>query len=222
MTGTVRRIAAGIAALATHYRPSAQSSRYFLAATAMLFATTASRTGAQTRPTVVIDTDSGAIVVELASDKAPLTVANFLRYVDEQRYNGGAFYRAVTLRNQLPPEKQAQIEVIQGGLDSDADRRLPPIAHEPTSVSGLHHVDGTISMARSAPGTTSSEFFIVINDQPSLDAGGRRNPDGQGFAAFGRVLSGMDVVRRIQAMPSADAPPQRMVTTVRIRRITRR
>jgi peptidyl-prolyl cis-trans isomerase A (cyclophilin A) len=186
-----------------------------------LFAAAACRSGAQPKPTVIIETDSGTIVVELAPDKAPITVGNFLKYVDERRYDGGSFYRAVTLRNQLPPERQPQIEVIQGGIDADSAKRLPPIPHEPTSVSGLRHVDGVISMARGAPGSASSEFFFVINNQPALDFGGLRNPDGQGFAAFGKVLRGMDVVRKIQAMPSADAPPQRMLTTVRIRSIRR-
>ncbi len=165
---------------------------------------------------VRIETDSGVIIVALEPQKVPVTVANFLRYVDEKRYDGGSFYRAVTLQNQLPAAQQPQIEVIQGGIDGDTAKRLPPIVHETNDRSGLKHLDGVISMARGAPGSASSEFFFVINAQPSLDFGGRRNPDGQGFAAFGRVVSGMDVVRRIQRMPSAAAPPQRMVSTVRI------
>jgi peptidyl-prolyl cis-trans isomerase A (cyclophilin A) len=173
-------------------------------------------------PRVQIVTDSGTIVVQLAPDKAPVTVANFLRYVDERRYDGGSFYRAVTLSNQLPADQQPQIEVIQGGIDGDSSKRLPPIAHETNDRTGLKHLDGVISMARGAPGSASSEFFFVINDQPALDFGGRRNPDGQGFAAFGRVVSGMDVVRKIQRMPSADRPPQRMVTTVKIVSVSRR
>jgi peptidyl-prolyl cis-trans isomerase A (cyclophilin A) len=195
-------------------------SRRTLLAAALLWGAAALPLEAQA-PRVRIETDSGAIVVELAPDKAPGTVANFLRYVDDRRYDGGSFYRAVTTRNQLPPEQQPMIEVIQGGIDADSAKRLPPIAHEPTSGSGLRHVDGTISMARGAPGSASSEFFIVLGSQPSLDFGGLRNPDGQGFAAFGRVIEGMDVVRRIQRMPSADRPPQRMVTPVRIRRVAR-
>lgn len=177
--------------------------------------------GAQAAPRVRIVTDSGTIVVALEPTKAPITVANFLRYVDEHRYDGGSFYRAVTLRNQLPAEQQPQIEVIQGGIDSDSLKRLPPIAHETNDRSGIRHTDGVISMARGAPGSASSEFFIVIGNQPALDFGGKRNPDGQGFAAFGRVLQGMDVVRRIQQMPSADRPPQRMVSVVRIQSVSR-
>jgi peptidyl-prolyl cis-trans isomerase A (cyclophilin A) len=176
---------------------------------------------AQSAVRVRIVTDSGTIDVALAPDKAPLTVANFLRYVDEHRYDGGAFYRAVTLQNQLPAAQQPQIEVIQGGIDSDSSKRLPPVAHETNDKSGIRHTDGVISMARSTPGSASSEFFFVINDQPALDFGGKRNPDGQGFAAFGRVIKGMDVVRRIQRMPSAAQPPQRMVTTVRIQSVSR-
>jgi peptidyl-prolyl cis-trans isomerase A (cyclophilin A) len=172
---------------------------------------------AQAAPRVRIETDSGAIVVELYPDRAPVTVANFMRYVGEGRYDGGAFYRAVTMRNQ--PTNPVRIEVIQGGVDADSSRMLPAIAHETTERTGLRHVDGAISMARSTPGSARSEFFICIGDQPELDFGGRRNPDGQGFAAFGRVVDGMDVVRRIQRMPSDTMPPQRMPTVVRLRRV---
>ncbi len=176
---------------------------------------------AQAPVRVRIVTDSGAITVELAPDKAPVTVANFLRYVDDKRYDGGSFYRAVTLQNQLPADKQPQIEVIQGGIDADSSKRLPPITHETNDRSGIRHTDGVISMARGAPGSATSEFFFVINNQPALDFGGKRNPDGQGFAAFGHVIDGMNVVRAIQRMPSANAPPQRMVTTVRIQQVVR-
>jgi peptidyl-prolyl cis-trans isomerase A (cyclophilin A) len=190
------------------------------ALTALLFAA-APLVHAQTAPRVRITTDSGVIVVALAPDKAPVTVANFLRYVDDHRYDGGSFYRAVTLQNQLPAAQQPQIEVIQGGIDADSSKRFPPIAHETNDHSGIKHTDGVISMARGAPGSASSEFFFVINEQPALDFGGKRNPDGQGFAAFGHVTEGMDVIRRIQRMPSADKPPQRMLTTVKILSITR-
>jgi peptidyl-prolyl cis-trans isomerase A (cyclophilin A) len=179
---------------------------------------TASGTASGAAPTRVrIDTDSGAITVEVYADRAPVTAANFLRYVSEGRYDGGAFYRAVTMRNQ--PTNAVKIEVIQGGLDADSAKRLPPIAHETTAMTGLRHTDGAISMARGAPGSASSEFFICIGDQPELDMGGRRNPDGQGFAAFGRVVDGMDVARRIQRMPADSVPPQRMPTVVRIRSV---
>lgn len=131
------------------------------------------------------------------------------------RYDGGAFYRVVTMRNQ--PTSPVKIEVIQGGLDGDSTKRLPAIAHETNDKTGIKHLDGTISMARGMPGSASSEFFICINAQPELDFGGTRNPDGQGFAAFGHVVQGMDVVRRIQQSPADTAPPQRLNVLPRIR-----
>ena len=151
-------------------------------------------------PQVVMHTAYGDIVVEIFEDKAPVTAANFLKYVDEGRFRDALFYRVVTPDNQ--PHNKVKIEVIQGGLlrEDHADM-LPPIPHETTRETGLQHLDGTISMARDAPGTASSEFFICVGDQPELDYGGRRNPDGQGFAAFGRVIKGMDVVRKIQHLP---------------------
>jgi peptidyl-prolyl cis-trans isomerase A (cyclophilin A) len=190
-----------------------------VAATALSVSAAAQRAGTAVR--VRIETDSGAIIVRLRPDRAPISVANFLRYVDSHRYDGGMFYRAVTPQNQPATSPESRVEVIQGGIADDAAKRLPPIPHELTSRTGLRHVDGTISMARAAPGTASSEFFIVIDTQPALDFGGKRNPDGQGFAAFGRVVTGMDVVRRIQRMPSESAPPQSLSTPVRIIRVVR-
>ena len=143
-----------------------------------------------------INTDAGSITLELYAGKASNTVANFLRYVDDKRYDGTAFYRVVRLDNQA--NNPVKIEVIQGGLRTDSTRMFRPIAQETTQKTGLKHLDGTLSLARGTPGSGTSEFFICINPQPELDFGGKRNPDGQGFAAFGRVLKGMDVVRRIQ------------------------
>lgn len=145
---------------------------------------------------VKIITTFGPIVIQLYPDKAPLTVANFLRYVDEKRYDGGSFYRVVRLDNQS--QNPVKIEVIQGGLWKDSTKLLPPIVQETTQKTGLRHVDGAISLARFAPNSGASEFFICINDQPELDYGGKRNPDGQGFAAFGKVVKGMKIVRKIQ------------------------
>ena len=150
---------------------------------------------------VRLDTEAGQIVVELYPDKAPGTVTNFLRYVDDKRYDGATFYRVVRGDNQA--NNSVKIEVIQGGLRDDSTRALPPIAQETTQKTGLKHLDGTLSMARGKPNSESSEFFICINDQPELDFGGKRNPDGQGFAAFGRVIEGMDVVRKIQQSETA-------------------
>ncbi len=144
-----------------------------------------------------INTEIGNILLELYPEAAPVTVANFLEYVDAGHFSGTSFYRTVTMENQ--PQNDIRIEVIQGGMAGSGKRSgIESIIHETTEISGLKHLDGTISMARSDPGTASSEFFICINDQPSLDYRGMRNPDGQGFAAFGKVIEGMDVVRRIQ------------------------
>jgi peptidyl-prolyl cis-trans isomerase A (cyclophilin A) len=152
-------------------------------------------------PVILLQTEAGDIRVEIFSQKAPLTAGNFLRYVDEGRLSGASFYRTVRLDNQ--PNDVVKIEVIQGGIGfEESDSRLPPIAHETTAKTGIQHKNGVISMARAAPGTASSEFFICIGDQPELDYGGKRNPDGQGFAAFGRVVAGMDVVSMIQNEPA--------------------
>jgi peptidyl-prolyl cis-trans isomerase A (cyclophilin A) len=167
-------------------------------------------------PRVMIKTEFGDITVEIYEHKCPITAANFLRYVEEDRFQGATFYRVVTMDNQ--PNNDIKIEVIQGGLGEDSlGLGLPPIEHEPTDRTGILHRDGTISMARLEPGTASSEFFICIGDQPELDYGGKRNPDGQGFAAFGRVISGMDVVRKIQARP---ADGQWLTPEVRIAGVT--
>ena len=154
---------------------------------------------------VRLDTEAGTIVLELYADKAPGTVANFLRYVDQKRYDGARFYRVVRPDNQA--NSPVKIEVIQGGLQNDTAKAFPPIPQETTQKTGLKHLDGTLSLARGQPNSGASEFFICINDQPELDFGGKRNPDGQGFAAFGRVVSGMDVVRRIQQGESGSPGP---------------
>jgi len=146
---------------------------------------------------IVMVTSEGLIEIELYADKAPVTVDNFLRYVDGGLLNGGSFYRVVTGANDHGKPK---IEVIQGGLGR-SEKTLPPIGHESTEQTGILHTDGVISMARGDVGTASSEFFICIGDQPGLDFGRLRNPDGEGFAAFGRVIDGMDIVRKIQGLP---------------------
>jgi peptidyl-prolyl cis-trans isomerase A (cyclophilin A) len=167
---------------------------------------------------VAIETDAGVIDVEVDLAHAPVTGANFLKYVDAGLYDGGRFHRTVTMENQ--PDKKVKIEVIQAAADAGRERDyLPPIPLERTSATGLTHADGVISMARDGPDTARDEFFICIGDQKSLDFGGARNPDGQGFAAFGRVVKGMDVVRRIQASPSKSqtlTPPVRILRARRI------
>jgi peptidyl-prolyl cis-trans isomerase A (cyclophilin A) len=151
-------------------------------------------------PKILIRTIVGDIQVEIYAKQAPATAANFLRYVDAGLFKGASFYRVVRHDNQ--PNNAVKIEVIQGGLEYLAGKKtFSPVEHETTDKTGIHHLDGTISMARDAPGSADAEFFICIGDQPELDFGGRRNPDGQGFAAFGRVVEGMDVVRLIQQQP---------------------
>jgi peptidyl-prolyl cis-trans isomerase A (cyclophilin A) len=169
-------------------------------------------------PVVLIKTDLGDIKVEVFAGNAPLTAANFLKYVDAGLYKNASFYRVVRMDNQ--PQNLVKIEVIQGGLGfSDEETPFPPIAHETTAKTGLLHKDGIISMARSAPGSATSEIFICIGDQPELDFGGKRNPDGQGFAAFGRIIEGMDVVRKIQQQPDEKQMLKQPVTIQNIERI---
>ena len=166
-------------------------------------------------PKVKLVTECGYIIIEIFTDKAPVTANNFLRYVDEGRFTGAVFYRIVRMDNQ--PNNKIKIEVIQGGLfDDELSKGLPPIEHETTEITGILHKDGVISMARSTPGTASSEFFICIGDQPELDYSGKRNPDGQGFAAFGKVIKGMKVVRKIQNLQDKN---QYLVSPVKITKI---
>jgi peptidyl-prolyl cis-trans isomerase A (cyclophilin A) len=141
-------------------------------------------------------TAEGPILLELEKERAPLTTANFLRYVDGKRLDGTSFYRALNFPG------RPDLGLIQGGVRSDTKRYLPPVAHEPTSRTGLTHTEGTISMARAAPGSAQGDFFIVLGPLTSLDANpAQTQGDNQGFAAFGRVIEGMDVVRKILAAP---------------------
>jgi peptidyl-prolyl cis-trans isomerase A (cyclophilin A) len=166
---------------------------------------------------VVIDTELGVIEVEIETAKAPETSRNFLRYVDAGHYDGGQFHRTVTMDNQ--PSSPVKIEVVQASVSRDEEASgFGPIALERTTQSGLSHRDGTLSMARDEADTATSSFFICIGDQPELDFGGKRNPDGQGFAAFGRVTRGMEVVRRIQQAPHEE---QRLTPPIRIRSVRR-
>ena len=140
---------------------------------------------------VALDTEAGRIVLVLDRGRAPLSTANFLKYVDAKRYDGEPFYRSVTAEGS---------GFIQGGIRSDSLKLFPPVAHEPTSKTGLKHVAGTVSLARLQPGTAQADFFILTSDIPGFDAGGYGG-DADGFAAFGRVIEGMDVVTRINASP---------------------
>ena len=151
----------------------------------------------QTLPEVKLSTPLGEIVLEIDTLNAPVTANNFLNHVEIGTYKNAVFYRAVRMNNQ--PQNDIKIEVIQGGVFVKVRfEKIETIRHETTKETGLKHLNGTISMARAETGTASTEFFICIGDQPELDFGGKRNPDGQGFAAFGKVVKGMDVVRKIQ------------------------
>lgn len=142
---------------------------------------------------VTLTTAQGPVVLELEKGRAPLTTANFLRYVDQNKLDGATFYRAAKAPN------AADYGLVQFGTKNELKRTLPPVAHEPTSQTGLNHKNGTISLARAAPGTGAGDFFILVGDTPSLDAQPGGDP---GFAAFGRVVEGMEVVKAILAAPT--------------------
>ena len=167
--------------------------------------------------TVLVVTDLGDITVAIDAEHAPNTAANFLRYVDTGAYDDGQFHRTVTMQNQ--PNNDVRIEVIQASVNRGrSEGSFDPIQLERTSVTGLRHIDGAISMARGGPATATSSFFFCIGNQPSLDFGGDRNPDGQGFAAFGHVVSGSEVIRQIQMQPADGQrlePPIRIVSVAR-------
>ena len=168
----------------------------------ILAASGAAAQGATSPPVVVVfETDKGSIEIEVDAQHAPVTAANFLKYVDGRFYDGGVINRAV--RPDTTVRHDVEIQVIQFQIDRNRRRdEFPPIALERTSATGLKHVDGTVSMARNGPDTATASFSIVIGDQPEMDFAGKRNPDGQGFAVFGRVVRGMDVVKAIQKSPT--------------------
>ena len=188
-----------------------------VALTVVCWAGSASAGQVSSNVTVLVVTDLGEITVAIDAEHAPHTAANFLRYVDTGAYDGGQFHRTVTMQNQ--PDNDVRIEVIQASKNrGQPDDNLDPIQLERTSVTGLRHTDGAISMARGGPDTATSSFFFCIGDQPSLDFGGDRNPDGQGFAAFGHVVSGAEVIREIQMQP---ADGQRLEPPIRIVSVSR-
>jgi cyclophilin family peptidyl-prolyl cis-trans isomerase len=169
------------------------------------------------KPRVLIQTMLGDIEVELDAERAPITTKNFLHYALEGLYADGSFHRTVTLANQTADH--VKIEVIQASANPAAENAFfPPIPLERTRDTGLRHVDGAISMARDGPDTARDQFFMCIGDYPELDFGGKRNPDGQGFAVFGRVVKGMDVVRKIHQLP---ADGQKLSPPVLIQRAIR-
>lgn len=189
----------------------------FLACVAILSLVSLSGCGMpQQQPTVLMRTEFGDIKAELYTDKAPVTAGNFLQYVKEGRFKNAVFYRVVRMDNQ--PNDKVKIQVLQGGLyDDNHPAKLPMIRHETTKETGILHKNGMLSMARWEPGTADSEFSICIGDQPELDFAGKRNPDGQGFAAFGRVIDGMDVVRKIHAQ---NAEGQTLKPFIKIEQMT--
>jgi len=176
--------------------PATATRRHLLAAAAALAASPALAQPTRTR--VRLQTDKGAILVELADDRAPITVANFLHYVDTGRMDGAVFYRA----SKAPGAPT--VGLVEAGV-KDPAKLFPPIAHESTLATGLKHLDGTLSMARFAPGTATSDFSICCGDAPYLDAHPEAPGDNMGYAAFGQVIEGMDVARAILAMPT-DGP----------------
>ena len=156
-------------------------------------------------PHIEIQTKLGKIEVELFPKKAPQTVSAVLSYIDSGLYRDASFYRVLNMENQ--PSDAPKAELIQGGLwNKKGVRRdlLKGIPHESTRQSGILHTNGVISLARQEPGTANTEFFICVGDQPGFDYGGENNPDGQGYSAFGKVVRGMDVVRKIYDMPEVD------------------
>jgi peptidyl-prolyl cis-trans isomerase A (cyclophilin A) len=160
--------------------------------------TLAERARAQTpNPRVVITTSEGTITLELFADRAPITTANFLKYVDRKLYDGSKFYRASKPKGQVAND----YGTIQGGLQNDPKKVLPPIAHESKLKTGLKHSDGIISMGRHAPGTAQADWFICIGDMSYLDAD-PKDPSNPGFAAFGHVVDGMPVAQAILGMPT--------------------
>ena len=172
-----------------------------------------------TLPRVIVETELGEIEIEVDTVRAPSTAANFLKYVDGGLYDGGRFHRTVKPDNQ--PNQEVKIEVIQAAASGARVRDFPPaIPLERTNVTKLTHGDGVVSMARSRPDTARDGFFICIGNQPELDFGGRRNEDGQGFAAFGRVVRGMDVVKKIQQAPAEGQNLRPAITILRARRVT--
>ena len=184
---------------------------------------------AQTR--VSIETEAGVIEAVLDDEKAPITVANFLKYVDAGQYSGAEFFRTVRTKPDNQPKVSVKIDVIQAQVNPTfRGKSFGPITLERTRDTGLKHLDGSLSMPRNTPDSATSGFSICIGDQPEMDFGGRRNSDGQGFAVFGRVTSGMETVRKIHALPSGpsaakdgvSAGEQRLTPAVKILSIRRK
>ena len=170
-------------------------------------------------PHVEIQTKHGDIEIELYPDKAPKSVAAFISYIDAGYYNNGSFYRVLNTGNQ--PSYAPKAELIQGGIYRSKNKpgNLPGIPHESTQQTNILHKDGVVSLARTTPGSATTEFFICIGDQPGFDYGGENNPDKQGYAAFGKVVKGMDIVQQIYLSNESDQyfdPPIPIYKIVRL------
>lgn len=192
--------------------------RYFLLITTCLYISCTQTKYKQ--PTVKIETNFGDILVELYPEKAPKTVAAFLSYMDSGYYKGSSFYRV--LKEEDQPSMSFKSELIQGGIWGTKNKLLASligIAHENTKQTGIQHTNGTISLARGDTGTATSEFFIVVGDQPAYDYGGDANQDKQGFAAFGKVIKGMEFVKQIHSQPDNQTsflPPIEIINIIRL------
>lgn len=170
-------------------------------------------------PQVLIQTSLGNLTIELYLDKAPITVKNFLKYVDNHLFDESSIFRIVTDENAGQAEDaNAKINVIQAGLPPEHPKLLEGITHESTQLTGLKHLDGTVSMARFEPGTADGSFFICINDQPELNYGGKRYDDGLGFAAFGQITHGRDVLEKIYQKAEKQ---EYLIENITIKSITR-
>lgn len=169
---------------------------------------------------VRIETKFGDMEAELYPKKAPITVAAFMRNVDSGYYHNTSFYRILSDDNQVTGAPHSYL--IQGGLwetNPDLEKRIPLIPHEPTNKTGLRHIAGALSMARNTPGTASSEFFICLKEQPGFDFGGENNPDGAGYAVFGKIISGMETLKKIYEQPQFDQQFTPGVTILDIKRL---
>jgi peptidyl-prolyl cis-trans isomerase A (cyclophilin A) len=168
-------------------------------------------------PIIIIKTEVGAIELELYQNKAPITVTNFLKHVDKDDFKNSHFYRVVTNNNQA--NNPIKIQVIQGGMYCKCDiERISCIKHETTKETGILHKKGVISMARNEPGSANTEFFICVEDEPELDFKGNRNPDLAGFAAFGKVIKGMKIVKKIHQLPEKEQmlkPKVKIISIIR-------
>ncbi len=168
---------------------------------------------------VSLKTPFGKIIITLCPDKAPITVSNFLKYVDKKLFDESSIFRIVTNENANQIEdKSVKITVVQAGLPPDHSKLLEDITHETTQQTGVRHLDGTISMARFESGTANGSFFFCIDDQPELDHGGKRYDDGLGFAAFGRISQGRDILELIFQQPEVKENLKNKITITSISR----